>query len=893
VVHPQSYRAILGLHDLVRAVGTIIQDKSLIKQNFEIFNLNSFNCNIEAIAVEIASAVGVPLIVANVTSTSQGFSLDSSKMENMFHFHFHESAESMVRVLLDNFPRSVMAQGVHGSTLDVASSSHNVATVPCQVCGSHHLQQVLDLHHQPLANSFMPSSEEAYMQERYPLRLMRCPVCNHVQLSHIVDRKKLFQNYLYQSNTSSTLLQYFDWLADKIIGESSVEAPQGGTVIEIASNDGSQLDYFRSRGWNTIGVDPAQNLIPFARSKGHTVIEGFWGSESLDVSQLPPPTEVDAIVAQNVLAHVESPVEFLKACAKAMGPKTKLYIQTSQCEMIFEGQFDTAYHEHISFFSAHSFEKAAQLAGLHMSKFEETPVHGISCFVTFELPSETKTIEQPGVSVVKRLEAEVAVGINTEVFYKRFEEKARQLELWIVKHLSLFSSSGHIIGGYGAAAKGIVMLHFIQKFELFSFIVDDAPLKNGLYCPGTNVPVWNTTQLASLRESETPLVLVIFAWNFWSEISKKIQGIFQGSGKSIICIVPFPVPTIVKLEISSSNSVSAQSNVLASLPKNSFSIIPPKFHPKIVLIMHFYNAEALLPYWIRNHAPFFDEAILVDYHSTDDSVSVIRRIAPSSWRVVASANEQQDVTNNTLVNEELQWYAKLNPDAWIVTLDVSEFLVTTSLRDAIIAKQQNDAQTDEHINTLQIPKLYAFNQEGIVLGSDDSSLLLKHSSVGFVSSNNQSADENLNVPNSISHLVSSLCESTVRSGLSYRSININQGTSLSNSYSNSYCGDNTTSNSHMGANVVHDVFIIDYVWQRFDLEDGNKYCPLAHKLTLESATRAASGVDACSYYPGHFLDKIDLSDILHGHQHQSEEDRMKPFVRVFQDVSFTFRSEEA
>ena len=479
MVHPHTYRAILGLNDLGRALRTIIQDKALLQNRFDILNLNSFNCNIEAIAVQVSSTVSVPLVIANVTSSAKGFSLDSSKMTDIFSFHFQDTPQSVLRQLLENFPFSVMAQGVHQPSRQATLHSHG-DSAPCQVCGNPVLQQVLDLHHQPLANSFTPTIQAAEMEERYPLRLMRCPLCNHVQLSHIVERTSLFQHYLYQSNTSSTLLQYFDWLADKIILESTVEGGRG-TVIEIACNDGSQLDSFRARGWYTIGVDPARNLIPYARSKGHTVLEGFWGSEAFDKSPLPPPDQVDAIVAQNVLAHVDAPVRFLKACAEAMGPKTKLYIQTSQCEMIMEGQFDTAYHEHVSFFSAHSFSEAAQLAGLHMSRFEETPVHGISCLVTFELPTETKSIRQPGVSAVTRLEAELAVGINTEVFYNRFEVKARQLKVWIVKHLSLFGSRGHVMGGYGAAAKGIVMLHFIQKSDLFSFIVDDAPLKNGMY----------------------------------------------------------------------------------------------------------------------------------------------------------------------------------------------------------------------------------------------------------------------------------------------------------------------------------------------------------------------------------------------------------------------------
>ena len=841
----------MGLNDLVRAVKSIVEGKAQLRRRFDIFNLHSFNCNIEAIAVEISSAVQVPLIFANLTSHSRGFSLDSNKMKNLFGFQFQESANSVVKVLLENFPMSVMTQGVHRSSAPVSntSSSEGALSAPCQVCGNKHLQQVLDLGHQPLANSFTSSIAKAYAVERYPLKLVTCPLCNHVQLSHIVDRKKLFQNYLYQSNTSSTLLHYFSWLTDKIIKETASGLGGSRTVIEIACNDGSQLDYFRDKGWRTYGVDPARNLIPYARSKGHDVFEGFWGSEAFNMSLLPAPDEVDVIVAQNVLAHVESPVEFLRACARAMSSKTKLYIQTSQCEMIIEGQFDTAYHEHISFFSAHSFFEAAKLAGLHMSNFEETPVHGISCLVTFELPSEVKTVYHPGLTVVKRLKDEVRVGINTEIFYDRFEAKAMQLENWIARHLSMYSSNGHIIGGYGAAAKGIVMLHFIQKSELFSFIVDDAPLKNGLYCPGTKIPIWNTTQLASLRTIDKPLVLVIFAWNFWEEISIRIRRIFDGSGKDIICIIPFPIPTIVKLRSTASvtslpSDIDSTNVILASLPKSTFSQPSLTVHkPKIILIANFLNAGFLLPYWIRHHAMHFDEAILVDYHSSDESVEIIQRIAPSNWRVVASRNREQDFTNATVVREELAWYAQLHVDAWVINLEISEFLITASLRNALLSRQAQSKHT-----LLRMSKLYSFiGPSAVTMNKLDYSLPLKHPTVGIA------------LPYDGDDKCVQDIEGSTKMTVPYSLITqYGLVTRIDSSCDMSQAGaDNgvASSSNKVDDDLLDDVFIIDYAWQQFENESGRKYCHMASKW--------GGNDDVCSHFPGFISGPVDLSDI-HG-----------------------------
>ena len=136
---------------------------------------------------------------------------------------------------------------------------------------------------------------------------------------------------MYRSGTSTTLAVYFEWLAKKVVHESGGMTTIG-SVLDIACNDGSFLDHFKQFGWKTFGADPAKNLGPIARAKGHKISTGFWGQD-LDSEEMPIQNELTAIVAQNVLAHVPDPVGFLKACAKAMGRKTKLYFQMSQCNM--------------------------------------------------------------------------------------------------------------------------------------------------------------------------------------------------------------------------------------------------------------------------------------------------------------------------------------------------------------------------------------------------------------------------------------------------------------------------------------------------------------------------------------------------------------------------------
>ena len=130
-------------------------------------------------------------------------------------------------------------------------------------------------------------------------------------------------------------------------------------------------------------MDPAKNLAELAAKKGHSVKSGFWPLREYP-EDFPRGSSLTAITAQNVLAHVPDPVGFLKGCAEIMGVHTKLYVQTSQCNMQQLGEFDTVYHEHISFFTGHSFDKAAKLSGLQITEFATTPIHGTSCLVTLE-----------------------------------------------------------------------------------------------------------------------------------------------------------------------------------------------------------------------------------------------------------------------------------------------------------------------------------------------------------------------------------------------------------------------------------------------------------------------------------------------------------------------------
>ena len=558
---------------------------------------------------------------------------------------------------------------------------------------------VLDLGDQPLANSFHSHESDSKKCPRHPLRLARCRSCHHTQLSHMVDRASLFSNYIYRSGTSRTLREYFAWLAAKITKETeSGDAPR--TVLELACNDGSQLDEFSILGWRTYGVDPAANLAAFCSAK-HKVFVGLWGVTR--ITGLPDPGAITAIVAQNVMAHTTDPVAFLKACVMAMGLRTKLYIQTSQCRMHDTGQFDTIYHEHVSFFTAHSFHKAAELAGLTITNFEYTPIHGESCLLTMMRKPLFGFLSRSRLSVALKQElvSEKARGITDDWFYMRYRARAENSRDWVHTQLSSLSKQGYKIVAYGAAAKGMVLMHFLKRVSTeydFEYVVDDEPMKQNTFCPGTSIPVVPSRTLNTLR---TRVVVVIFAWNFFSEIRGRLLGHIPEELRkehAVLAVVPFPTQRVVDLY----TGVTLLEN--AFLPMQWPLVVPQR---KVVLINHFFNEQFMLPYWIQHHAPHFDKAVLIDYNSTDNSADIVRRLAPSSWRIVRSRNKYFEAIP---CDDEVVSYEAEDPSDWKLALTTAEFLIHKNLR-----KAANEVYIRAPAQVVRFPGMYMTGDDSKVL----------------------------------------------------------------------------------------------------------------------------------------------------------------------------------
>jgi hypothetical protein len=374
----------------------------------------------------------------------------------------------------------------------------------CLCCGSEKLKLVLDLNEQPLANSFKKTAEED--EPTFPLRLNICEDCTHLQLSHAVNPDLLFKNYLYVSGTSQTLRDYFDWFAKRTLEYFEIQ-PQ--TVLDIACNDGSQLNSFKTLGLKTYGIDPAENLHELS-NVNHEVVCDYFKEKYVYHYKM---KELDIITAQNVFAHNDYPLDFLLQCKEIMHDKSRLFIQTSQADMIKNNEFDTIYHEHLSFFNSSSMSALAARAGLHIIDIQKTPIHGNSyLFVMSKRPGARPSVQL-------QLDQEGEQGLQDMNTYLAYADHCHTIIGDLNSTLDHYRGLGYKLVGYGAAAKGNTLLNF-GKTKL-DMIIDDNPMKQGLYSPGMSIPVVAINGLDSL--GDTKIAFVPLAWNFFKEISSKIK----------------------------------------------------------------------------------------------------------------------------------------------------------------------------------------------------------------------------------------------------------------------------------------------------------------------------------------------------------------------------------
>jgi SAM-dependent methyltransferase len=327
------------------------------------------------------------------------------------------------------------------------------------------------------------------------------------------------------SGTAKTQLEYFDWFA-RFVSEYSKtnmkldEVFSFKSVLDIGCNDGSQLNSFKKLGVETFGVDPAENLYDIS-SKNHNVYCGYF-NENYES------TGFDAVICQNAFAHNYDQLDFLKNMARVVSNHGHIFITISQANMIINGEFDTIYHEHLSFYNIRSMNELCKRAGLNLIDVVAHPIHGTSYIFVI-----SKTKARPAY-IELLLNREASMGIYDDETYEAYKIDCEEVIKTFADTVNVLREEKTVIG-YGAPAKGNTLLN-AANIKL-DFIIDDNPLKQGLYTPGMHVPVFSSEKLKEYADKD--VVFVPLAWNFFEEIKNKIKAMRPDREDMFLKYFPF------------------------------------------------------------------------------------------------------------------------------------------------------------------------------------------------------------------------------------------------------------------------------------------------------------------------------------------------------------------
>ncbi|HTL06580.1 MAG TPA: class I SAM-dependent methyltransferase [Gemmatimonadales bacterium] len=404
----------------------------------------------------------------------------------------------------------------------------------CRACGAGGLELFLDLGSQPLANAFLHSPAEFAGEPAFPLALYLCHDCGLVQLADVIAPEALFRNYIYVTGTSETMAAHNRAYAGTVA--QWLGLGPGDLVVEAASNDGSLLACFQQQGSRVLGVEPALNLAELARGRGIPTEAVFFGPETaarLRAAHGP----ARAVLGNNVLAHVDDPRGFLAGARSLLADDGLVIVEVPYLgELLRRLEYDTVYHEHLSYFSISALLRLAGDAELRVVRIDQVPVHGGSLRL-YAAPAIAG--RDHAADVLAAAAAEREAGLTAPARWHRFAADVERHRTALRELLTRLQGEGRTLAAYGAPAKGNTLLNYCGiGVELLPYTVDRNPLKVGCFTPGMHLPVLPVESLPERR----PDVLVVLAWNFAEEIMRQQRAHTERGGRFLL---PLPVPQLL------------------------------------------------------------------------------------------------------------------------------------------------------------------------------------------------------------------------------------------------------------------------------------------------------------------------------------------------------------
>jgi SAM-dependent methyltransferase len=404
----------------------------------------------------------------------------------------------------------------------------DLLSVTCRSCGGAHLDPVLSLGNTPLANSLLSKDQLNEPEARFPLDLVFCPKCALVQITVTVPPEQLFSNYVYLSSYSDTMLTHARELADRLRKERNLTSDS--LVVEIASNDGYLLRNYVEAGIRVLGIEPAQNIAKVAEERGVPTLVEFFGK---DVGRrlAAEGKKADVVHGHNVLAHVADLNGVVAGISALLKESGIAVIEVPYVRDLIEGtEFDTIYHEHLCYFSLTALDHLFARHGLRIVNVEHVAIHGGTLRIFASRSGDRQS------AVTELLGEEKKAGLTSLEYYSNFGSRVRDLRQSLLKKLAELKSNGSRIAAYGASAKGSTLLNYfgIGK-ETLEYVADRSTVKQGLFTPGTHLPIVPPEKLVE----DKPDYALLLVWNFANEVLHQQSAYRKTGGRFII-----PVPDV-------------------------------------------------------------------------------------------------------------------------------------------------------------------------------------------------------------------------------------------------------------------------------------------------------------------------------------------------------------
>ena len=406
-----------------------------------------------------------------------------------------------------------------------------MSVVSCRLCGASLTETFVDLGMSPLCESYLPAERLDAPETFYPLHVRICAECLLVQLPAYVAGEDIFSDYAYFSSYSDSWVAHAKRYADGMIGQLGLTADS--LVAEVASNDGYLLQHFVAAGIPVVGVEPAGNVAKVAREKGIRTEVCFLGAET-GAEVAARYGRADLVAANNVYAHIPDIIGFTEGLAALAKPTGLVTLEFPHLLRLIERrQYDTIYHEHYQYYSLLTASRALAKGGLTVVDVEELSTHGGSLRV---YARHHDAAGEPSVAVKSVLEAEAAAGLHTLDGHRGFATEVFTIKRDLLSFLLAARAEGRRVVGYGAPGKGNTLLnHCGIREDLLEYTVDRSPYKQGMFLPGTHIPIHAPERIAADR----PDYVLVLPWNLRTEISAQLSYVRDWGAKLV-----FPIPAL-------------------------------------------------------------------------------------------------------------------------------------------------------------------------------------------------------------------------------------------------------------------------------------------------------------------------------------------------------------